>query len=89
MLLSFLSVAPIKAQEYKYEFVLVGVDSPAQAKGNINDLRELLGVKTFLFDNETNKFKMQSHLDFELIELAIDIESLGVIIDGEIIKSIL
>ena len=88
-ILLFFTPINCDAQDYKYEFILIGVIAPVDAKAKIDDLRELLGVKTFFFDDVTNIFEMHTHLNYNLIELEADIESLGDLVDGIIIKTVL
>ncbi|WP_027421193.1 Fes1 domain-containing protein [Crocinitomix catalasitica] len=87
LILIFSYVPDVNGQEYKYEFGIIGVTSPGQAKGCIDEIRQLLKVKTFYFHDALDEFEMHSQQDFDLIDLANNLESEGFILVGTIVKS--
>ena len=74
LILIFSYVPNVNGQEYKYEFGIIGVTSPGQAK-------------TFYFHDALDEFEMHSQQDFDLIDLANNLESEGFILVGTIVKS--
>ena len=74
-------------QNFKYEFVLEGVNNPGDAKYAITEIRELLGVKTMKFHDDTNTFEILTHLEWEVEEMIYDLESIGLTLVGIIEKT--
>jgi len=75
------------SQKYKYEFAINEVVEVDQAKEAIGVIRDLMGVKTILFDDDTDRFSVYTHLNMEPLEMVAKFEGNGIdIVGGEISK---
>lgn len=75
------------ANDFIYSFKISSVDSPGMAKQKILELRELLGVKTIRFSDDTDLFEIHTHLDFSVEEMLSDLNSIGIVLVGPITKT--
>lgn len=73
-------------QDFRYEFTISGVTEPAEAKYKINEIRELLGVSIMRFNDEIDQFVIETHLDYDVVELTADLSEIGIVLIGEIHK---
>jgi hypothetical protein len=72
--------------QYQYQFSITGISESGPAKGQIEIIRDLMGVKVVKFDDSTDLFVVLTHLDFNPEEMVEKFGLNGVYIAGEIIK---
>lgn len=75
------------SQNYNYDFVVVGVSDPGEAKKTINDIRDFVGVTVIYFKDETDLFTIYTHLDYEIEELGLAFSEMGLELIGPIVKT--
>ncbi len=75
------------SQHYNYDFVVVGVNDPAEAKKTINEIRDFVGVTVIYFKDETDQFTIYTHLNYEIEELGLAFSEMGLELIGSIVKT--
>jgi hypothetical protein len=75
------------SQHYNYDFVVVGVNEPAEAKKTINEIRDFVGVTVIYFKDETDQFTIYTHLNYEIEELGLAFSEMGLELIGPIVKT--
>ena len=75
------------SQHYNYDFVVVGVSDPAEAKKTISDIRDFVGVTVIYFKDETDQFTIYTHLNYEIEELGLAFSDMGLELIGPIVKT--
>lgn len=73
-------------QQFSYTFQLVDISEPGEAKLTIDEIRELLGVTVIKFNDDSDRFEILTHLDYDLPELTSDLAYIGLVLVGEITK---
>ncbi len=75
------------SQHYNYDFVVVGVSDPGEAKKTISDIRDFVGVTVIYFKDETDLFTIYTHLNYEIEELGLAFSEMGLELIGPIVKT--
>lgn len=74
-------------QDFKYEFSLDGVTDPVQAKSKIVTVRKITGAKTAKFNDDTDVFILETHLNMNVNSLKAKFESYELDVQGVIQKT--
>ena len=72
-------------QKHTYVFKLQGVTTPSQAKLAIADMREILHIKVFYFNDETNSFRTSTDLVYNWQDMAEDLNLHNYFIEGDVV----
>lgn len=71
------------SQLHSYVFKIVGVTDPAQAKQTIDEMRAILKIKIFYFDDTTDEFRMvNERYPLNMEEIQEDLNANGIYLDG-------
>ncbi|MFT4601796.1 MAG: hypothetical protein ACI857_001979 [Arenicella sp.] len=73
------------SQEHTYVFKLQGVTNNVLAKQAISDMREILHIRVFYFDETSDQFRTSTHLVYNWQDMAEDLNLHNYFIEGEII----
>jgi hypothetical protein len=72
-------------QSHTYIFKLQGVTDPTAAKMAITDMRQILHIQVFYFDDATDQFRTSTDLVYNWQDMAEDLNLHNYFIEGDII----
>lgn len=72
------------AVTHTYYFKIQGVTNFEEAKYKIDEMRSILGIKMFLFDDVTDTFKTISQWAYNWDDMAEDLAQFSIFLDGPV-----
>ena len=72
-------------QKHTYYFKLQGVQTPAEAKLARTDMRNILNIRVFYFDDETDKFKTSTDWIYNWEDMSAQLALHNYYLDGDVI----
>ena len=69
---------------HTYSFKIVGITTYGDAKLMIEQMRSILGIKMFIFDDSTDTFITRNPLEFNWDDMSEDLAQHNIFIDGPI-----